>query len=90
MNILINRNENRKIYDRAETLLPEVESFIGVDMTIDAFIKRDLPKYFYIDVYKNKSDLYDFVYFFEVESGGNFVTVKNVGSVNETIEYNNI
>ena len=90
MSILIDRNTNSKIYDRAEILLSEVESFIGVDMTIDAFIKRDLPKYFYIEVFRNQNDLYDFVYHFEVNFGSGTVTVKNAGTPSETLEYNDI
>ena len=90
MSILINRINNNKIYERAETLLLEVESFIGLDMTIDAFIKKDLPKYFYIEVFRNENDLYDFVYHFEVSFGSGLVTIKNAGAPNETLEYNDI
>ena len=90
MSVLINRNNNSKIYDRAESMLYEIEHFTGVDMTIDAFIKRDLPKYFYIEVFRNQENLYDFVYHFEVNFGSGLVTVKNVGTPSETLEYNNI
>jgi hypothetical protein len=88
MSVLINKEDNHKIYDRAETLLDEVQSFIGVDMTIDAFVEKDLPKYFYINVFKNKDDMYDFVYNFEVDAGSGIAIVKNAGAPNETIEYN--
>ena len=90
MSVLINRNNNNKIYDRAEALLSEIESYIDVDMTIDAFIKRDLPKYFYIEVFRNQDDLYDFVYHFEVNYGSASVTVKNAGTPTECLEHNDI
>lgn len=73
-----------KLFSR-EIILENIkllENDLNLDLCYDAFVKNDLPKYFY---YKTEEE--DLTIFFETEKGSAWVKLKNFLQDNEEILY---
>ena len=91
--MLVSKEKNSRIYDRALTLVPEIEDSFGFDMCVEAMIKGNLPEYFNVhvhhNVYPEGLDTYDFVYMIESATDEGTipckVTVRDVGTPQEKV-----
>lgn len=75
--------------EKAIQLIPELESMFNIDMSIDSFIKNDLPYYFNIIVKDNDGNS-DLVFNFETGFGSGQITVESFGTRFEEITWNDI
>tara|TARA_B100000902_G_C27099291_1_gene807965 strand:+ start:576 stop:863 length:288 start_codon:yes stop_codon:yes gene_type:complete len=78
-----------QLREKAIKLIPELENMLGIDMSIDSFIKNDLPYYFNVIANKNE-DCIDLTYNFETNYGSGQITVESFGEEAEEIIWNNI
>ena len=60
--------------------IEELQHSLNLDLCYDAFVKNDLPKYFY---YKTSAD--DLTVFFETEKGSSWIKLKNFLQENEVM-----
>ena len=72
--------------EKAIELIPELEKYFNIDMSMVSFEKKDLPAYFNIKNINNK----DVIYNFETNFGGAEIVLKNVFTDRESITWNNI
>lgn len=78
-----------QLREKAIKLIPELENMLGIDMSIDSFMKNDLPYYFNITANKN-AECIDVTYNFETSFGSGQITVESFGEVAEEIIWNDI
>jgi len=73
-----------KLFSRKKILenIKLLENDFEIDLCYDAFVKNDLPKYFY---YKTSGE--DLTIFFETEKGSSWIKLKNFLQDNEEISY---
>tara|TARA_E500000331_G_scaffold206492_1_gene198054 strand:- start:832 stop:1101 length:270 start_codon:yes stop_codon:yes gene_type:complete len=72
--------------EKAIELIPELEEYFTIDMSMVSFEKKDLPAYFNIKNINNK----DVIYNFETNFGGAEIVLKNVFTDSESITWNNV
>ena len=72
--------------ERAIGLIPELEEYFNIDMSIVSFEKKDLPAYFNIKNVNNK----DAIYTFETNFGSAEIVLKDIFTENESISWNNV
>lgn len=75
--------------EKAIQLIPELENMFNIDMSIDSFIKNDLPYYFNIIDKESDGDL-DLIFNFETGFGSGQITVENFGTSFEEITWNDV
>ena len=72
--------------EKAIELIPELEKYFNIDMSMVSFEKKDLPAYFNIKSVNDK----DVIYNFETSFGGAEIVLKNVFTEHESISWNNV
>jgi hypothetical protein len=78
-----------QLREKAIKLIPDLENMLGIDMSIDSFIKNDLPYYFNV-VSKKNDNCIDLTYNFETNYGSGQITVESFGKDSEEIIWNEI
>lgn len=78
-----------QLREKAISLIPELENMLGIDMSIDSFMKNDLPYYFNITS-NNNDKCINFTYNFETNFGSGQITVESFGEESEVIIWNDI
>ena len=78
-----------QLREKAINLIPELENMLDIDMSIDSFIKNDLPYYFNVIANKNEECI-DLTYNFETNFGSGQITVESFGEEAEEIIWNDI
>jgi hypothetical protein len=80
---------NSNLFNKAIELIPQLEQRFCVDMSLESFVKKDLPNYFFI---KNAEKTNKVTYNFETEFGTAQLTVDDVyaSEYNQSYEWNDI
>jgi len=70
-------------------LIPELESTFNIDMSLESFVKNDIPNYFNIEEEDNGA-WKDVTFNFETTYGSASITIKYFGTRSEELHWNDI
>lgn len=76
--------------EKALNLIPELEETFKLDMSIESFIKNDIPNYFNVSSKNNSDGMTDIIYNFEIDEGSGQIIVESFGTRFESVRWNNV